>query len=634
MASGADKGFFQQAPSLENHFRDATYQRCFKLFLPAHVISATQHEVEYLGDEVIADQIFRWISDAERNPPFLRGSGRDVFGQWTGELVTGEGWRQLQDFGIKKGFVATGYDAEYGPFSRPLQFLRLLLWEPSCANVTCPSAMQDGAARVLQTHLASTAQPGMSDEQRLVFRAALRRLLSRDPKTAWTSGQWMTERTGGSDVSQTETRAEHKPDASETVVVGGEEARLGPWSINGFKWFSSATDSQMTILLAKTPKGALSAFFAPMRKGVGGSVDNHGQLNGVRIQRLKDKVGTRSLPTAELVIEDMRAWMIGKEGHGVHEVRTILAITRVHSAVAAVGYVGRGLSIARAYARVRDIGEGKGRRTKLTDSVLHMRTLSDMFVQYRGMMMLTIFTSYVLGLSEHNSDGRAMAGEKTKVLDALTPPQEHVAGLIRILTQLTKAYVCQESVSILFSCMEALGGVGYLNNAEQEHLNISRLWRDCAVLPIWEGTTNVLCTDFIKTVRHPAAGKETLDALRSFVQRAAAFQGPGHANLPVWNPVQRWDVIERRLLSESPDELMRNARDHVWQTAQLLASLLLYADAQTDGDPVACDVHKRFAQCSNIGLNSGPMTSPETSLGMDSAIVYGGGPVHHGRPKL
>jgi alkylation response protein AidB-like acyl-CoA dehydrogenase len=443
----------------------------------------------------------------------------------------------------------------------------------------------------------------------------------------------MTERTGGSDVSQTETRAEHKPDASETAM-GGEEARLGPWSISGFKWFSSATDSQMTILLAKTPKGALSAFFAPMRRGVGGSVDSQGQLNGVRIQRLKDKVGTRSLPTAELVLEDMRAWMIGEEGHGVQEVRTILAITRVHSAVAAVGYVGRGLSIARAYARVRDISEGKGRRTKLTDSVLHMHTLSDMFVQYRGMMMLTIFTSYVLGLSEHNSDGRAMAGGKTKVLDALTPPQEHVAGLIRILTQLTKAYVCQESVSILFSCMEALGGVGYLNNAEQEHLNISRLWRDCAVLPIWEGTTNVLCTDFIKTVTHPAAGKETLDALTSFVREAAAFQGPGHANLPAWNPVQRWDVIERRLLSESPEELMRNARDHVWQTAQLLASLLLYADAQTDGDPVACDVHKRFAQCSSIGLDSGLMTSPETSLGMDSAIVYGGGSVHHGRPRL
>jgi hypothetical protein len=73
------------------------------VFLPAHVISATQHEVESLGDEVISGQIFRWISDAERNPPFLRGSGRDVFGQWTGELVTGEGWRQLQDFGIKKG---------------------------------------------------------------------------------------------------------------------------------------------------------------------------------------------------------------------------------------------------------------------------------------------------------------------------------------------------------------------------------------------------------------------------------------------------------------------------------------------------------------------------------------------------
>lgn len=73
------------------------------VFLPEDVVSATEAEVAALGQEVISDRVFSWITDAERNTPYLKGSGRDAFGKWTGELVTGEGWRQLQSFGIAKG---------------------------------------------------------------------------------------------------------------------------------------------------------------------------------------------------------------------------------------------------------------------------------------------------------------------------------------------------------------------------------------------------------------------------------------------------------------------------------------------------------------------------------------------------
>lgn len=79
------------------------YLHGFLVFLPDSVASATRDEVESLGQEVISDRIFRWVSDAERNVPFLKGSGRDAFGKWSGEIVTGEGWRQLQEFGIAKG---------------------------------------------------------------------------------------------------------------------------------------------------------------------------------------------------------------------------------------------------------------------------------------------------------------------------------------------------------------------------------------------------------------------------------------------------------------------------------------------------------------------------------------------------
>ena len=73
---------------------------------------------------MLADHVFGWITDAERNKPYLKGGGRDAFGRPTSELVTGEGWRQLQDFGIRKGFVAAGYDLPYRQSNRVVQFLR------------------------------------------------------------------------------------------------------------------------------------------------------------------------------------------------------------------------------------------------------------------------------------------------------------------------------------------------------------------------------------------------------------------------------------------------------------------------------------------------------------------------------
>ncbi|TQN67092.1 Acyl-CoA dehydrogenase family member 11 [Colletotrichum shisoi] len=317
------------------------------VFLPS-----VEVELAQLGEGVLSDRVFSWVTDPERNKPYLKGNGRDAFGRPTSELVVGEGWRGLQDFGIRKGIVATGYDASLGSSARMVQFLRLHLWEGSASNVSCPSAMQDGAARLLQLHLAKDADPtqrkgsGNALDQRAV---------------------WMAERTGGSDVSLTETVASHTPSAEQGLADAQEGILLGPWSISGLKWFSSATDAAMTILLARTENG-ISAFFAPVRR----------HSSSAATMRLKNKSGTRSLPTAELELDGMRGWLLGQEGRGVHEISTVLTLARVHSAVAAVGYVGRGLAIARAYAKVRQVHAGRGRRMPLSESPLHMQTLADM----------------------------------------------------------------------------------------------------------------------------------------------------------------------------------------------------------------------------------------------------------------
>ncbi|KAL7894253.1 very-long-chain acyl-CoA dehydrogenase [Trichoderma sp. SZMC 28014] len=626
-SSGADKGFFQQPPALPNQFYDdVTFQRCFKLFLPADLRDEIEPEVARLGQEVLTDRIFAWISDAERNKPYLKGSGRSAFGKWKGELVTTEGWRRLQEFGFAKGFVADGYDAPYGRFSRNRQFLRLLLWEGSSANVTCPTAMQDGAARMLQLHLTTPSLSSkLSETEKRVYENAFQHLISRDPKRTWTSGQWMTERRGGSDVSLSETTAVYRPNESNALASKEDDIPLGPWSINGFKWFSSATDCNMTILLARTPAGKLSTFIAPLRKhdpsalNEAGNPDPNGQcLNGVRIQRLKNKHGTQSVPTAELVLEDMRGWLIGDENRGIQEISVLLHLTRIHTTSQAVGYAGRGLAVARAFARVREVGAGRGARMRLTDSTLHMKTLARMTAEYRRLMLFHMFTVYILGLSEHPTEKDADKGSAS-ALQALTPTLKDVEPLLRVLTSVTKAYVSNSALTLLFSCMESIGGVGYLLNEESEYLNIARLYRDCGVLPIWEGTTDVLSTDFIRALKRPETGVQSIDALDNIIKQAFAFRGDAASYR---NVVQRWDKVKTRITKESQADLVGKARDLMWSVAEVLMAALLHVDANNSGGAAEREILQRYLE-DKFSASERVSATTREELERDFSIVYG-----------
>lgn len=477
--------------------------------------------------------------------------------------------------------------------------------------------MQDGATRLLQRQL---AKPDLEPAHRVIFQNAYGHLISRIPGYAWTSGQWMTERAGGSDVSRTETVATYAPYPPETdspFADAREGIPLGPWSISGFKWFSSATDSSMTVLLAKTsPDKGVSAFFAPLRRHSLSSVSPTGvrggtALNGVRILRLKDKMGTKSLPTAELELRDMRGWLIGEEGKGIQEIATILTITRVHSSISALGYLGRGLAVAKAYTLVREIGATKGRRLPLSKSPLHMRTLANMTTEYHAMMLLTFYTTYLLGLDEKASTASKLPA--TKAVEALTPPAQHVAPLLRILSSLHKAYVCKQSIPLMYGCMECLGGVGYLNNAESEHLNLSRIFRDLCVLATWEGTTDVLSTDMLRALKHPREGKASLEALDWFVR----------ANRPILRVDQAWTRLRERLEEETQDQLVAEARDICFALAEVLMASLLEVDVGFEGGDTAKVVRDRFLMKRAFVDAGTKITMRRNTLEVDTAIVFG-----------
>ena len=184
-------------------------------------------------------------------------------------------------------------------------------------------------------------------------------MISKNPSQFWTAGQWMTERTGGSDVSGTSTQA----------LLLNENSSFGAThALHGTKWFTSATTSQMALTLAR-PEAAvansrgLSLFYLELR-------DDQSKLNNIQIHRLKDKLGTKALPTAELSLQGTPARLIGAEGDGIKKIASVLNITRIYNSICAVGHARRALDLAQDYSRKR-----KAFGKLLIEHPLHKETL-------------------------------------------------------------------------------------------------------------------------------------------------------------------------------------------------------------------------------------------------------------------
>ena len=391
---------------------------------------------------------------AESEPP--RHIPYSAWGERIDEIVVSDAYTELGRIGVRAGVAALPYeDTPYGATARVVWAALIHLWGPSSALYSCPIAMTDGAARTLLLH-------GDLDDI-----AVVGRLTSRDPATAWTSGQWMTETTGGSDVGKTET------------VARRDEA--GAWRLYGTKWFTSATTSEMALTLAR-PEGSAAGSRGLALFRIHRHLDD-GSRNAIVVRRLKDKLGTRALPTAELELQGALAFPVGDplDGAGVRRISTMLNITRIHNALGATSAIARGLACARAYAKVR---EAFG--ASLASLPAHRATLSDMAVDHAASMALTMRCCELMGKVEHGS------------------ATEQETTLLRGLTPLTKLSTGRWSIAAVTEAMEAIGGVGYCEDSR-----IPTLVRNTHVIPIWEGTTNVMALDFLRASQRSAA----LDAL-------------------------------------------------------------------------------------------------------------------------
>lgn len=435
--------FLQSAPKLNNEFTDDAFlQDYLKTYFPSEGLEEITPDLINLGKRT-ANEFIDWARDAEINEPHLVQF--DAWGNRKDEIIVAQGWKNLEKAAAEEGLVAIGYERKYAEFSRLYQFVKLYLYTPSSAIFTCPLAMTDGAARLVEVY---------GDDY--LKEVAFQYLVSRDPAKFKTSGQWMTERTGGSDVSRSMTFA--TPNGNDYVL-------------KGHKWFTSAITANMAFTLASTeaPQNGkpapLSLFYLPIRQ-------DDGTLNGIEVEALKDKLGTRALPTAQLLLSDVKAKMVGEKGKGVKTISTLFNITRIYNTISAVSYIRRAYALSNAYSSQR---EAFG--CMIENHVLHKKSLRELEMAYQSNTMLAFFLSQLLGKEDCN---KASETEKS---------------LLRLLTPIAKLYTAKQAIKYASEHIEMFGGIGYLEDS-----GIPVMLRDTQTLSIWEGTTNVLSLDMLRAM--------------------------------------------------------------------------------------------------------------------------------------
>lgn len=507
------KHFIQEAPSLKNTWQsDLQLQKIISHFFSESRDYGVFDHLQALG-ELASGQMLAWAEDAEKNPP--QHVPFDPWGKRVDELRTSSGWKSLEALAASQGIVATGYDrGAYAERARVYQMALLYLYSPSSAIYSCPLAMTDGAARAIELY-------GTEDLKKRV----LPHLLSRDPQNFWTAGQWMTERTGGSDVSGTSTVA---------VPRHAESHFSASHSLVGTKWFTSATTSQIALTLAR-PEGALEGskglalFYLELR-------DKDQQLNNIEIHRLKDKLGTKALPTAELSLQGTPALMIGAVGEGVRRIASVLNITRIYNSICATGHFRRALDLMQDYSKKRQ-AFGKA----LIDHPLHNKTLGGLERDFTRCLAFCFFVSQLLGKEEM---GTATTSEKS---------------LLRILTPVLKLYTAKKTVQACSEIVEMFGGAGYV-----EDTGLPRLLRDAQVFSIWEGTTNVLSLDMLRAFEK----EKGLTVLMEFLSKApeAVLQYPDFEKSKTLLLAQLGSFKDA-----TPEELEEAARDTAFLLGDALA---------------------------------------------------------------
>jgi len=288
-------------------------------------------------------------------------------------------------------------------------------------------------------------------------------------KSAVTLGMGMTEKQGGTDVRANTSTAERV----------GE----GIYRLTGHKWFMSAPMSDGFVMLAQTREG-LGCFLVPR-------LLEDGSTNGLRFQRLKDKVGNRSNASSEVEFSDTFGFLLGAPDAGIRTILDMVTLTRLDCALASSGIMRASLAEAVHHTRGRSVF-GK----PLVAQPIMTRVLADMALDVAGATALSFRLAEAFDKARDSAEDAAYA---------------------RIMTPVTKYWCCKIAPALIYEAMECIGGSGYV-----EERPIARHYREAPVNAIWEGSGNVMALDLMRVI---ARGRDLFEMLFAGLARDLGSAG-------------------------------------------------------------------------------------------------------------
>ncbi len=379
---------------------------------------------------------------AERNEPVLRT--HDRYGNRIDEVELDPSWHWLLRGAIERGIAGLPW-REPGPGGHVVRAGLFMLWGNVNDGVMCPVSMTYAAVAALRDgapELAAEWEP---------------RLTKPSYEQGALAGMAMTERQGGSDVRANITRAEPVGD--------------GLYEIRGHKWFCSYPPCDVFLVLAQAPAG-LSCFL--VERGP-----------GMEFQRLKDKLGTRSLPSSEVEFRGIRARLVGEEGRGVPAIIRMVNHTRLDCMLGASAGYRRATIEAIHHARHRSAFGAR-----LADQPAMVNVLADLAIESEAATLTAL-----------------------RVARAYDESAE-AAPFRRFATAVMKYWMCKRAAGHAAEALECLGGNGYVEDS-----GMPLLYRGAPLGSIWEGAGNVAALDVLRAlVKEP-------EGLPAFMSECASAEG-------------------------------------------------------------------------------------------------------------
>src|SRR5229473_158329 len=397
----------------------------------------------------------------------------DKRGQRVDEIIFHPAYHELeriayQDFAIAACCHREGALGWPGRVPQPVKFALGYLGMQAESGVFCPVSMTDALARALERYASEPLKRRFLPSLTALTMAELQQ-----------GAMFLTEKQGGSDVGLTATVAKPRSYA---------QAGLQPeWELWGDKWFCSNVSAELILTLAR-PEGApagtrgLGLFLVPKEL-------EDGTRNAYSINRLKDKLGTRSLATGEVTLHGAQAYQVGALDRGFVQMTEMINLTRIWAAIGSLAAMRRSYLEALVHTRSR-IAFGR----PLAEHPLMRRQLVDLLIEVEGCA--------------------ALAFEATAVLERVDRHGvEEDRRLLRILTPLCKYYIPKRGEYVTLEALEMRGGNGYV----EDWVN-PRLLRDAIVNVIWEGSSNVIVLDVARAIDREGAGTALLGMLRQRLQ--------------------------------------------------------------------------------------------------------------------